>query len=95
MKHLIKNRLIYDFYFKLEVQRIIRGNYEEEENINYIESYDPHITLKYPKINLSPTADTSNLLGKRVELNDKIARIKYVGPLKHKKEIKENEIWLG
>ena len=38
MKHLIKNRLVYDFYFKLEVQRIIRGNYEEEEDINYIET---------------------------------------------------------
>ena len=65
------------------------------ENINYIESYDPHITLKYPKINLSPTADTTNLLGKRVELNEKTAKIKYVGPLKHKKDFNEKEIWLG
>ena len=66
-----------------------------ENNINVVESYDPLITLKYPKINLSPSADTSNLLGKRVELNEKTAKIKYVGPLKHKKEYKENEIWLG
>ena len=34
-------------------------------------------------------------LGKRVELNEKTATIKYVGPLKHKKDAKENEIWLG
>ena len=69
---------------------------EQENKINIpIESYDPHITLKYPKINLTLTSDISNLLGKRVELNEKIAKIKYVGPLKHKKEIKENEIWLG
>ena len=67
----------------------------EQTDLNYIESYDPHITLKYPKINLSPTADTSNLLGKRVELNEKTAMIKYIGPLKHKKDFKENEIWLG
>jgi hypothetical protein len=67
---------------------------EQEEN-KYIESFDPKITLKYPKINLQQTDDSSNLLGKRVELNEKTATIKYVGPLKHKKESKENEIWLG
>ena len=67
----------------------------EQANLNIVESYDPHITLKYPKINLSSKADTSNLLGKRVELNEKTAKIKYVGPLKHKKDFKENEIWLG
>ena len=67
----------------------------EQEKDNYVESYDPHITLKYPKINLQPSDDTSNLLGKRVELNEKTATIKYVGPLKHKKNAKENEIWLG
>ena len=68
---------------------------ELENNTNVVESYDPLITLKYPKINLSATADTSNLLGKRVELNEKTAKIKYVGPLRHKKDFKENEIWLG
>ena len=68
---------------------------ELENNTNVVESYDPLITLKYPKINLSATADTSNLLGKRVELNEKTAKIKYVGPLRHKKDCKENEIWLG
>ena len=67
---------------------------EQEEN-KYIESFDPKITLKYPKINLQPTDDISNLLGKRVELNEKTATIKYVGPLKHKKEANEKEIWLG
>ena len=66
-----------------------------ENNTNVVESYDPLITLKYPKINLSSSSDISNLLGKRVELNEKTAKIKYVGPLKHKKEYKENEIWLG
>ena len=68
---------------------------ELKNNTNVVESYDPLITLKYPKINLSATADTSNLLGKRVELNEKTAKIKYVGPLRHKKDCKENEIWLG
>ena len=67
----------------------------EQTNLNHVETYDPHITLKYPKINLSSTADTSNLLGKRVELNEKTAKIKYVGPLKHKKDCNEKEIWLG
>ena len=67
----------------------------EQANLNHVETYDPHITLKYPKINLSATADTSNLLGKRVELNEKTAKIKYVGPLKHKKDCNEKEIWLG
>ena len=67
----------------------------EQEKINYIESFDPRITLKYPKINLQPTDDTSNLLGKRVELNEKTATIKYIGPLKHKKDAKETEIWFG
>ena len=67
----------------------------EQEKIKYYESYDPHITLKYPKINLQPSDDTSNLLGKRVELNEKTATIRYVGPLKHKKDAKETEIWLG
>ena len=66
-----------------------------EQEKNYVESYDPKITLKYPKINMRPTDDTSNLLGKRVELNEKTATIKYVGPLKHKKGVKETEIWLG
>ena len=66
-----------------------------EQEKNYVESYDPKITLKYPKINMQPTDDTSNLLGKRVELNEKTATIKYVGPLKHKKGVKETEIWLG
>ena len=51
--------------------------------------------MKYPKINLSVNADTSKLLGKRVELNEKTAKIKYVGPLKHKKDCNEKEIWLG
>ena len=67
----------------------------EQEKLNYIESFDPRITLKYPKINLQPTDDTSNLLGKRVELNEKTATIKYIGPLKHKKDAKETEIWFG
>ena len=67
----------------------------EQTDLNLVESYDPRITLKYPKINLSSTSDISNLLGKRVELNEKTAKIKYVGPLKHKKDYKENEIWLG
>ena len=66
-----------------------------EQEKNYVESYDPRITLKYPKINLQPKDDHSNLLNKRVELNEKTATIKYVGPLKHKKDAKENEIWLG
>ena len=56
-----------------------------EQEKNYVESYDPKITLKYPKINLQPTDDTSNLVGKRVELNEKTATIRYVGPLKQKK----------
>ena len=67
----------------------------EQTNLNYVETFDPHITLKYPKINLSVNADTSKLLGKRVELNEKTAKIKYVGPLKHKKDCNEKEIWLG
>ena len=73
---------------KLEQENFTKAN-------NYIESYDPHITLKYPKINLYSTADTSNLLGKRVELNEKIAKIKYIGPLKHKKDFNDKEIWFG
>ena len=64
-----------------------------EQEKNYVQSYDPHITLKYPKINLQPNSDTTNLLNKRVELNEKTATIKYVGPLKHKKDAKETEIW--
>ena len=76
-----------------------KSNIEKTEelisNLNMIESFDPLITLKYPKINLSSSSDISNLLGKRVELNEKTAKIKYVGPLKHKKDYKENEIWLG
>lgn len=67
----------------------------EQEKQNYVQSYDPHINLKYPKINLQPTDDASNFLGKRVELNEKTATIRYVGPLKHKKDAKENEIWFG
>ena len=67
----------------------------EQTSLNYVETFDPHITLKYPKINLSSNADTSKLLGKRVELNEKTAKIKYVGPLKHKKDCNEKEIWLG
>ena len=67
----------------------------EQEKQNYVESYDPHINLKYPKINLQPKDDWSNLLGKRVELNEKTATIKYAGPLRHKKDAKETEIWLG
>ena len=67
----------------------------EQEKNNYVESYDPRINLKYPKINLQPKDDISNLLGKRVELNEKTATIKYVGPLKHKKDAKQSEIWLG
>ena len=67
----------------------------EQTSLNYVETFDPHITLKYPKINLSVNADTSKLLGKRVELNEKTAKIKYVGPLKHKKDCNEKEIWLG
>ena len=66
-----------------------------EQEKNYVESYDPRINLKYPKINLQKNDDISNLLGKRVELNEKTATIKYVGPLKHKKDAKETEIWLG
>ena len=66
-----------------------------EQEKNYVQSYDPRITLKYPKINLQPNSDTTNLLSKRVELNEKTATIKYVGPLKHKKDAKETEIWLG
>ena len=65
----------------------------EQTSLNYVETFDPHITLKYPKINLSSNADTSKLLGKRVELNEKTAKIKY--PLKHKKDCNEKEIWLG
>ena len=76
-----------------------KSNIEKTEelisNLNIVESFDPLITLKYPKINLSSSSDISNLLGKRVELNEKTAKIKYVGPLKHKKDYKENEIWLG
>ena len=76
-----------------------KSNIEKTEelisNLNIVESFDPLITLKYPKINLSSTSDISNLLGKRVELNEKTAKIKYVGPIKHKKDYKENEIWLG
>ena len=76
-----------------------KSNIEKTEelisNLNIVESFDPLITLKYPKINLSSSSDVSNLLGKRVELNEKTAKIKYVGPLKHKKDYKENEIWLG
>ena len=49
-----------------------------EQEKNYVESYDPRITLKYPKINLQPKDDHSNLLNKRVELNEKTATIKYV-----------------
>ena len=67
----------------------------EQEKQNYVQSYDPHINLKYPKINLQPNDDASNFLGKRVELNEKTATIRYVGPLKHKKDAKENEIWFG
>ena len=67
----------------------------EQEKQNYVESYDPNINLKYPKINLQPKDDWSNLLGKRVELNEKTATIKYAGPLRHKKDAKESEIWLG
>ena len=76
-----------------------KSNIEKTEelisNLNIVESFDPLITLKYPKINLSSSSDISNLLGKRVELNEKTAKIKYVGPIKHKKDYKENEIWLG
>ena len=67
----------------------------EQEKQKYVESFDPNINLKYPKINLQPKDDWSNLLGKRVELNEKTATIKYAGPLKHKKDSKESEIWLG
>ena len=67
----------------------------EQEKQNYVESYDPNINLKYPKINLQPKDDWSNLVGKRVELNEKTATIKYAGPLKHKKDAKAAEIWLG
>jgi hypothetical protein len=66
-----------------------------EQEKNYVETYDPKITLKYPKINMQAKDDTSNLLGKRVELNEKTATIRYVGPLRHKKDAKETEIWLG
>jgi hypothetical protein len=66
-----------------------------EQEKNYVETYDPRITLKYPKINMQAKDDTSNLLGKRVELNEKTATIRYVGPLRHKKDAKETEIWLG
>ena len=67
----------------------------ELKNTQYLDSYDPHINLKYPKINLQKNDDISNLLNKRVELNEKTATIKYVGPLKHKKDANQNEIWFG
>ena len=79
-----------------------KNNKELEINPNlYIEddlyekSFNPEVTLKFPKVTKTKVEEGENLIGSKIELNDQTATIKYVGPLMHKKEVNKNDIWIG
>ena len=53
---------------------------------------NPEVNLKFPKVRISQVTDTENFLNTRVELNDQIGMVKYVGKLKHKED---PSLWVG
>ena len=53
---------------------------------------NPEINLQFPKIH--PSNPDQSLIGLRVELNDQIGIVKYVGPV-HKEKMKPTDIFLG
>ena len=53
---------------------------------------NPEINLQFPKIH--PSNPDQSLIGLRVELNDQIGIVKYVGPV-HKEKMKSTDIFLG
>lgn len=55
---------------------------------------NPEMNLKYPKIYRKELNPEEIYIGKRIELQEYIGTIKYIGPLLHK-ECPPSEIWLG
>ena len=53
---------------------------------------NPELNLQFPKIH--PSNPDQSLIGLRVELNDQIGIVKYVGPV-HKEKMKPTDIFLG
>ena len=67
-------------------------DYYEKNEVN------PEVNLKFPKntkSSLKENEDLQTYLNKKIELNEEVGIIKYIGPLKHKPNSDPKDIWLG
>ena len=67
-------------------------DYYEKNEVN------PEVNLKFPKntkSSLNENEDPQTYLNKKIELNEEVGIIKYIGPLKHKPNSDPKDIWLG
>ena len=70
----------------------IPEDYYEKNEVN------PEVNLKFPKnikSSLNENEDSQTYLNKKIELNEEVGIIKYIGPLKHKPNSDPKDIWLG
>ena len=70
----------------------IPEDYYEKNEVN------PEVNLKFPKntkSSLNENEDPQTYLNKKIELNEEVGIIKYIGPLKHKPNSDPKDIWLG
>ena len=72
----------------------INPQYYQDENL-YEKEFNPELTLKFPKVTKNKIEEGENYIGKKIELNEQTAIIKYIGPLMHKKDVNKNDIWIG
>ena len=72
----------------------INTQYYQDENL-YEKEFNPELTLKFPKVTKNKIEEGENYIGKKIELNEQTAIIKYIGPLMHKKDVNKNDIWIG
>lgn len=77
---------------KLNIVLLIINKMESEVKA---EKFNPEMNLFFPKVCKAfiPEEERQQYINKRVELNDSIGRILYLGPLVHKKD--DKDLWVG